>query len=162
MFNNHHPRFILGTHPQRHIMTVEYFFANFMIRPLNTNCNIPKSMSLKGVDSAAADCAKTEDDYFPLVAIMPVNPFQLQRMDHRTVTGHLIIFIKSMSPYLAIRPPNKHIFKRNKRLFSINGYLANLFLLSAMWITPKNTAFTNFLEISKHRLGDNHRVHALQ
>ena len=162
MLDNHYPRFLLTSHPQCHIMAVEYLFTNFMIRPLDANNNFPKSMSFQGIDSATANRAKTEDDGFALVTIMPINSFQLQCVDHCAVTGHLIIFIEGVSANLALWPPNIHVFKSNECLFSVDGYLGNLPLLGAMGITPQDTSFTKLFKISKHGLGDYHHIHVLQ
>ena len=119
-------------------------------------------MCLQCVDSATANCAETEDEYFTLVTIMAIYSFQLQCMDHRTVTSHLIILVESMSPDLPLWPPNKHVFKSNKRLFPVYGYLGDLALLDAVGIAPQNAAFTKLFKISKHGFGDNDRIHFLQ
>src|SRR3546814_15504766 len=98
---HHDPRLTRLAIAQAHVMAIQHFFAHLMIGALDADGDIAKTVCLECIDGAATDRAKAEDDDLALVAVMSIDAFELQGMQHCAVAGHFVVLVKRVSAPLA-------------------------------------------------------------
>src|SRR3546814_12948422 len=88
-------------------MAIQHFFAHLMIGALDADGDIAKTVCLECIDGAATDRAKAEDDDLALVAVMSIDAFELQGMQHCAVAGHFVVLVKRVAAHLAAGRPDR-------------------------------------------------------
>ncbi|BAN69207.1 hypothetical protein EBS_1306 [endosymbiont of unidentified scaly snail isolate Monju] len=145
VFHHQHACLALIACPNPDIVTIKYLFTYFVVGALNADCDISKTMRLEGVYRPTADGTETENDRFALVAVMPIDTFELQGMYYCAIASHFVVLIERVAANLTVRSPNKHFLKGNERQLTIECSLGDIPLLYTMHIAPKCSSFAKFL-----------------
>src|ERR1700722_8208989 len=87
---------------------------------------------------------------------------QLEGMEHRTVTGHLIVLVKDMQAERAVGRPVVHRLERDQGEPAVDAELGDLLVLNAMRPAPQHLSRSHVCEVGGLRLGEQDDIAVLE
>src|SRR5512146_2821478 len=111
------------------------------------------AVRVQGRYRTAAGSPEADDSRPQPAAILARHPGELQGMQNRAVTGHLVVLMKDVQPEGTSGRPVVHCLERDKREPPVDAQLGDLLVLDTMRPAPQDLPLPHPFEVRWLRLG---------
>ena len=120
--------------------------------PVGQDVDIVHAVRVQGRHRAAAGCAEADDGRPERAAVLTGRPGELHRVQHRAVTGHLVVLVEYMQAERAVARPVIHRLKSDQGQPPVNAQLGDFLVLDTVRPAPQDLALAQLAEVGWQRL----------